>query len=71
MMDKAERYVLVTSRHGWFTRGQERLPRGMQQSSFADGQARHGYAHHGRFSAGQERIPSTSDNEVEGTFADG
>jgi hypothetical protein len=68
--DTAERHLLVTSRHGWFSRGQERLPRGMRQSSFADGQARHDYLHHGRFCAGQQRLQVTDQNEVEGTFAD-
>lgn len=69
--EKAERHLLVTSRHGWYSRGQEHLPRGMRQSSFADRQTRHGYAHRGRFCAGQEQVQSTTENDVEGTFADG
>ena len=67
---KPTRRVTVTSRHGWFSRGQERLPRGMRQSSFADGQAASGHALHGRFSAGQQQTQSTDNDQPEGTFAD-
>ena len=67
---KAERHVTVTSRHGWFSRGQEQLPRGMRQSSYADGQAAPGHAHHGRFSDGQQQSQSADNDQGEGTFAD-
>ena len=69
LIGEGGRHTTVSARHGWFSRGQERLPRGMRQSSFADGQAGPGQMHRGRFSAGQERLSSTSTNETEGTFA--
>jgi hypothetical protein len=69
MARKNEPRLTVTARHGWFSRGQEHLPRRMRQSSFADGQAlSHDHEHHGRFSDGQEHSNSTAANELEGTF---